>query len=268
MKIVKKILWVSFFSILLVACHSNESQTPTDETPKFNYFDGKTYSTLSELENELVNNWMEPDDVYSGYNQIKYEFGYNEFSEGYKNFGSNPSIRQLLSTQGKQFVFEMSTIHHLIYQNIVSLLESADAFETNMYAVYNRANRDTNFGVPIYFGHTWWQYDNWEYNNSGEYGWQNSDVGKRILANLSTYANNSDYTIYMPHFYVTKDTYSLDTYSFNGQAYAYVGVKRLSTNRTAYQKYRYNMLTKTVSALTAVYDEYSDARDNNLIDAA
>lgn len=252
---------------ILCGCNTNSSDVNTVDEPNFNYFDNKLYSSISELEDDLINNWTIQDSVYKGYCSLNSSTFGSRYGVGIKNFGENPSIRQLLSSYGKQFVYEMSTVHHLIYQDIVALIESADAFETNMYAIFNRANKEDGFGVPIYFGHTWWQYDNWQYNNSGSYGWENSDVGKRILSNLSSYANNSDYTIYMPNFYVTKDTYSLETYTFTGSAYAYVGVKRISTNRTAYQKYRFNMLTKTISSMNAVYDMYSDARDNNLIRA-
>lgn len=251
--------------LIVSSCNSQFDSGNSPEPEKFDYFDGKTYNSLSELENDLFDKWIETDNVYSGYYRIKYEMGYNEFSEGYMNFGKNSSIRNLLLSQGKQFVYDMSFSRHLIYQDIVKLLVSADAFLTNKYAIHNGANREEEFGVPIYFGNTWWQYDDWKYSNSGNYGWKDSDVGKRILANLSSYVSNSDYKIDYASFYVTKNTYNLETLTFTGQAYAYVSVKRLSTNRTAYQKYRINLETKTVSAMSAVYDVYADARDNNLI---
>lgn len=251
--------------LIISSCNSQNDGGSSPEPEKFTYFDDKVYSSLSELENDLFDNWIETDDVYSGYYQIKFEMGYNEFSEGYMNFGKNASVRNLLLSQGKQFVYDMSYTRHLIYQDIVKLLVSADAFLVNKYAVYNGHNRETEFGVPIYFGNTWWGYDDWQYSNSGTYGWKDYDIGKRILANLSSYVSNSDYQVDYASFYVTKNTYNSETLTFNGQAYAYAQVKRLSTNRIAYQKYRINLETKTVSAMSAVYDEYADARDNNLI---
>ena len=261
----KKIVLLFGSALCLVITSCDNSNNNSESTPKFDYFDTKTYSSLTELENDLFDHWMEPDDVYTGYYQIKYEMGYNEYSEGYMNFGKNESVRNLLLSSGKQFIYDMSVSKHLVYQNIVSLMLSADAFIPNKYAIYNGSNSEDRFGTPIYFGNTWWQYDTWKYSGSGDYSWKDSDIGKRILTNLSSYVSNSDYEVQYASFYITKNTYNMDTLTFTGQAYAYAQVKRISTNRIAYQKYKINLESKTVSALSAVTDMYADARENNLM---
>jgi|GEM_PF-6271348 len=248
---------VPLFCLIVSSCNSQNGPSSKSEK-EFTYFDDKVYSSVVELEEDLFNNWMEPSDIYHGYYEIKDEMRRNEF-------GKNPSIRSLLMSSGKQFVYEMSTKKHLVDDEIVSLLLAADAFMVNKYAIYNCHNDETSFGAPIYFAHTWWGYDKWEYNHSGEYGWENSDVGKRILRDLSSFVNNSDYEVDDLHFYVTRNTYNLETYTFSGQAYAYVGVTRLSTKRTAYQKYSFDLESKTLLSMSAMRDYVTDASDNNLM---
>ena len=233
---------------------------------EFTYFTNKNFSSLKDLENELLSKWTEPDDIYK--NCISFTFG--RYSKEAENLASNSSVRRLLYAEGKQFVYDMGVTNHLINQDIVCILEQAGAFQINKYAICDSYMTDISLkriGGPIYFEHSWWMYDNWDYNNSGEYGWTNSDVGKRILNNLSAYANDSDYSISMPDFYVTKDTYNAETFEFTGEAYAYVRVDRISNKAKAWRKYRYNMETKTITRLYDLMDidHYKDVESSNLI---
>lgn len=146
---------IPLLCLTFTSCDSQNNDSKSSESEEFTYFTGKKFASLNELESELINNWFETDGIYKGYYRIKKEFNYN-------NFGSNSSIRNLLSSAGKKFVYDMNVTRHLCEQDVVRLLDYADAFVSNKYAICNHNNEEESFGAPIYFGNLFWGYDNWE----------------------------------------------------------------------------------------------------------
>lgn len=146
---------IPLLCLTFTSCDSQNNDSKSSESEEFTYFTGKKFASLNKLESELINNWFETNGIYKGYYGIKKEFNYN-------NFGSNSSIRNLLSSGGKKFVYDMNVTRHLWEQDVVRLLDYADAFVSNKYAICNHNNEEESFGAPIYFGNLFWGYDNWE----------------------------------------------------------------------------------------------------------
>ncbi len=238
----KTTLFVALPLMLLASCKggSNDESSLAD----FTAFDGKSF-TLSSLEEELIANWT-ADGYYEGCKKLYFE-GYDD-SDALENLAENEDVKNIMKEQGEQFIYEMTHIHHLEYQDVIKIVEACDAWEENYYAISGSNYPSEGDGElqPIYFLHTWWMYDNWEYSGSGNYGWEDSDVGKRILLTLRDF-NNSDYEIFSPAVYVEKGTYSSENCHFGGNAYISVEVQNKSNGKSAYAVYRYNMARKTFS---------------------
>lgn len=238
-------------SVLLTSCSSNQEQK------KQRYFDGKEYKSLTELEVDLYKNCFQPSSIYKGYYEIKSEM----IREGFvASFGENESIRNILYKEGTHFTDYMSTTQHLIFQDISELLDAAGAFEHNKFAAYNTWNEEEEYGAPIYFGHTWWRYDNWKYDDNGEFGWEVSSVGKRIKTAMYPYSNNDDYTLY-PEFYVTRNTVNKKV--FEGESYCFVHVYRKSTQQSAYRKFQFFLNTKQIQKIKDMSSEEKTAEIKN-----
>ena len=239
----KKTLLVAFLPFLLLASCGQEEEGTEDSSVPFTAFDGKSFN-LESLEEELITNWTEDDDIYEGCKTLSFE-GFSSYT-AIDNLCANPDVQNILENHGEQFIYEMTHVRHLIYQDVVAIIEASGTWEKNYYAISGSNNKDAASDklVPIYFHHYWWRYDDWKYNHSGEYGWENSDVGKRVLSTLHEF-DNSQYSIYLSA-YVEKGSYSSQNCTYLGNAYLAAGVTNKSNNRTAYAVYNYNMAHKTI----------------------
>ena len=246
----------------MISCtNSNTSNEGATETKtKFTYFDNKTY-TLDSLETELCENWLSSFDkcyrctIVTGSN--------GELS----NFALNASIQGVLNEQGSKFAYDMSVKNKVWNMDIIDLLESVGAWEKSMYAVcdFFQSEPGTHIGGALYFEHFYWNYDGWKYNGGGDYSWKASDVGKQIISSLSSY-NNENYEIYSPSVLVNKGNWDDSNYIYSGETYLSVMVMSNSNKRKAYQIFKYNMKTKTISSYKAISDwDYWDwLKEQNL----
>ena len=255
----KKPIFATLVITLLMLTSCGTGSSNPDE---FNYFDGKTY-TLETLENELLHNWVNDHPSIKGFKRLTI----SKYSENkLKNFCSNPSVVEIMQNQGDRFLYEMNINHKVCHSEIIDIFEGTNVWmKYNMTAVYSFQSINENKG-PVYFQHDWWQYDSWKYNDNGEYSWEVSDVGKRILSNLKDF-NNPSYEIYVPSVYASNINYSSENPSYSGKIYLSVMVKRIETNKIAYQIFDFNPTNKTVSLDVALdkYDHSDWVKANNLI---